>query len=85
MGDTMSGGKAALCIGCHSIPGYRVAYPVSYPVPLIAGQSVKYLENALLAYRSGERRHPSMRAIAASLTDADIKELAAYYSTGEKK
>ena len=87
MGDSKSGGKAALCIGCHSIPGYKMAYPVTYSVPLTAGQNAKYIENALQGYKSGERKHPTMRAIASSLSDADMKELAAYYSgaTGGKK
>jgi cytochrome c553 len=81
MGTTKSGGKVAMCIGCHGIPGYKVAYPQLYHVPMIAGQSGKYIENALKAYRGGERRHPTMAAIAATLTDKDIEELAKYYST----
>lgn len=79
MGSTHSGGKAAMCIGCHGIPGYKVAYPHVYHVPMIAGQNSKYLEAALKAYQSGERRHATMRSIAASLSDKDIAELAAYY------
>ena len=72
-------GKIAMCIGCHSIPGYRASYPMVYSVPMIHGQSAKYIENALSAYRSGDRSHPTMRAIAGSLTDQDIADLAAYY------
>lgn len=71
--------KVSMCIGCHGIPGYKTAYPDVYHVPKIGGQSPAYIENALKAYRSGERWHPSMRGIAASLSDADIKDLAAYY------
>jgi len=74
-----SGGKAAMCIGCHGIPGYKMAYPHVYHVPLIAGQNAKYLELALKAYQTGERKHPTMRSIAVSLSDKDITELAAYY------
>ena len=84
MGDTKSGGKAALCIGCHSIPGYKMAYPTTYSVPLIAGQQAKYLENALQAYKKGERKHPTMVAIASSLSDKDMAELATYYAGGAK-
>jgi cytochrome c553 len=80
MGTTKSGGKASMCIGCHGIPGYKVAYPQLYHVPMIAGQNGKYIENALKAYRSGERKHPTMTAIAASLSDKDIAELAQYYN-----
>ena len=70
-----------MCVGCHGIPGYKTAFPVVYSVPKIAGQSAKYIENALIAYRKGERTHPSMRGIAGSLSDQDIADLAAYYGT----
>lgn len=69
----------AMCIGCHGIPGYKTAFPDVYHVPKIAGQQPAYLVNALKAYKSGERSHPSMRGIAASLTEEDMKELAQYY------
>jgi cytochrome c553 len=72
--------KVAMCIGCHGIQGYKATFPEVYQVPMLGGQSVKYLENALIAYRKGERNHPSMRGIAASLSDQDIADLAAYYS-----
>ena len=84
MGTSKTGGRAAMCIGCHGIVGYKVAYPQVYHVPLIAGQSAKYLEFALKAYQSGERRHPTMRSIAASLSDKDISDLAAYYSGADQ-
>jgi cytochrome c553 len=71
--------KVSMCIGCHGIPGYRTAYPEVYHVPKIGGQSPMYIANALKAYRTGERRHPSMRGIAASLSDKDIEDIAAYY------
>jgi cytochrome c553 len=72
--------KVAMCIGCHAIPGYKATFPEVYQVPKIGGQSVKYLENALKAYRKGDRKHPSMRGIAGSLSDQDIADLAAYYA-----
>src|SRR5678816_4549413 len=64
--------KTAMCIGCHGIPGYKTAFPAVYHVPMIAGQQPGYIISALKAYRSGERSHPSMRGIAASLSDQDI-------------
>jgi cytochrome c553 len=70
----------ALCIGCHGIPGYKTAFPEVYHVPKIAGQQPTYIVNALKAYKSGERSHPSMRGVAASLTDEDMKKLADYYA-----
>lgn len=72
--------KIAMCIGCHAIPGYKASYPEVFQVPKIGGQSAKYLEVALKAYQKGERKNPSMRGIAGSLTDQDIADLAAYYS-----
>ena len=73
----------AMCIGCHGIPGYKTAFPDVYHVPKIAGQQPGYIMNALKAYKSGERSHPSMRGIAASLTDEDMKQLAEYYGAAK--
>lgn len=73
--------KAATCIGCHGIVGYQASFPVVYKVPMIAGQNSKYLISSLVAYKKGERKHPSMRAIAGALTDTDMADLAAYYET----
>ncbi len=70
----------ALCTGCHGISGYKTAYPDVYHVPKIGGQQATYLVNALKAYKSGERSHPSMRAIAATLTEEDMKKLADFYA-----
>ncbi len=80
-GDAAKGReKVQMCQGCHGIDGWRTAYPEVYSVPKIAGQQPAYLVAALKAYRSGDRSHPSMKAIAASLTDADMANLAAYYA-----
>ncbi len=68
-----------MCIGCHGMPGYQATFPEVYRVPMISGQNAKYLAAALTAYRKGERRHPSMRAISGSLSDQDIADLAAFY------
>jgi cytochrome c553 len=71
--------KNAMCIGCHGIKGYRSSFPEVYTVPMIAGQNAAYIAAALNAYKKGDRKHPSMRGIAESLTDQDIADLAAYY------
>lgn len=71
--------KAAMCIGCHGIPGYQASFPQVYKVPMIAGQGAKYIVNALAEYKKGDRRYPTMRAIAASLSDKDMADLAAFY------
>lgn len=79
-GDPVAGErKTQMCGGCHGIPGWRTAFPEVYGVPMIGGQHPAYIVKALQEYRSGERSHPSMRAIAASLSDQDMADLAAYY------
>ena len=69
--------KANTCMGCHGIPGYTNAYP-TYRVPKLGGQSAEYLALALKAYKSGERPHKTMQAQAASLSDQDIEDIAAF-------
>src|SRR5690348_13283751 len=70
----------AQCIGCHGIPGYKTAYPHVYHVPKIAGQQPGYIIAALKAYKSGDRSHPSMRGIAATLSEEQMKQLAEFYA-----
>jgi cytochrome c553 len=82
-GPTVEGFHAQ-CIGCHGIPGYKTAFPHVYHVPKIAGQQPAYIIAALKAYKSGERWHPSMRGIAASLTEEQMKQLAEYYGAPAK-
>ncbi len=72
--------KVAMCIGCHAIPGYRSSFPEIYTVPVIGGQNAEYIVAALQAYKKGERKHPTMRGIAGSLTDQDMANLAVYYA-----
>jgi len=72
--------KIAMCVGCHGIVGYQASFPEVYKVPMIAGQSEPYIRSALMAYQAGDRKHPTMRAVAASLSPQDIADLAAYYS-----
>ena len=68
------------CIGCHAIPGYQSSFPQVYRVPMIAGQSAKYIESALGAYKRGERNHPTMTAVAKGLSDRQIQEVAVYFA-----
>ena len=77
--------KSSMCVGCHNIPGYKTAFPSVYSVPKLDGQHAAYIVSALRAYKSGERRHPSMRAVAASLSDQDMADLAAFYASGPAK
>jgi cytochrome c553 len=77
--------KTQMCQGCHGIEGWRTAFPEVYRVPKIGGQHEAYLVKALQEYKSGERSHPSMRGIAATLSDQDMADLAAYYAQGGVK
>lgn len=80
-GDAEKGAVLAYtCLGCHGIEGYRNAYP-AYRVPRLGGQKATYIQIALKAYRSGERSHATMKAQAGSLSDQDIADLAAFFSS----
>lgn len=76
--------KATLCAGCHNIPRYQASFPEVHKVPMIAGQNAKYIVAALAAYKKGDRKHPTMRGIAVSLSDQDMADLAAYYEAQGK-
>jgi cytochrome c553 len=81
VGNAKAGqGKVAMCIGCHGIPGYRTAFPEVYRVPILGGQNQQYLVNALLGYKKGDRHFETMHAIAVTLTEQDIADIAAYYA-----
>jgi cytochrome c553 len=80
-GDAEAGQKLnAMCIGCHGIPGYQSSFPEVHKVPKISGQNAKYIAASLNAYKKGERKHGTMRAIAGSLSEQDIADLSAYYA-----
>ena len=84
-GDAKAGEKKiALCIGCHGIKGYQASFPEVHKVPMISGQGARYIVSALTAYKKGERKHPSMRGIADSLSDQDMADVAAYYEVHGK-
>jgi cytochrome c553 len=72
--------KVWLCVGCHSIPDYRADYPLVYRVPMLGGQNAAYIASALSAYKKGERKHPTMRSIAAGLSDQDMADIGEYYA-----
>ena len=72
---------AQVCAACHGPDGNQPSAPDQ---PILAGQQPAYLINALKAYKSGDRSHPSMRGIAAGLSDQDMADLAAYYGVPAK-
>ena len=79
-GDAKAGeNKIAMCIGCHGIQGYQATFPEVYKVPKISGQGAKYITASLAAYKKGDRKHPTMRGIADTLSDQDMADVAAYY------
>ncbi len=80
-GDPTAGrNKAETCMGCHGIQDYGNAYP-SYKVPKLGGQYAAYIVSALKAYQSGKRWHPTMQSQAASLTEEDMADIAAYFES----
>jgi cytochrome c553 len=67
--------KAIACQTCHGLDGLS-RLP---DAPNIAGHPVPYLERTLRAFRSGERRNEMMSVVVKTLSDEDIRDLAAYY------
>lgn len=83
--DAVRGGKLAYtCQGCHGIPNYQNSYPI-YHVPKLGGQHTAYMVAALKEYASGDRPHPTMHAQAATLSEQDMQDMAAYLSGQELK
>jgi cytochrome c553 len=72
------------CLGCHGIQNYKNVYP-TYSVPELYGQHAAYLVAALKEYRSGDRSHATMHMQAASLSDQDIDDIAAFFAGPELK
>ena len=64
------------CKGCHGLDGKSIAPAI----PHLAAQRERYLLAALTAYRQGRRTHAALKEIAAHMTEADARNLAAYYS-----
>src|SRR5450755_2376875 len=82
-GDPAQGEKKFYtCYGCHGVADYKNAYP-DYSVPKLRHQNGAYLIAALQEYREGTRPHPTMHAQAASLSDQDIEDIAAYLQGAE--
>lgn len=80
-GDVETGKlRAQTCMGCHGAPGMRNAYP-GYRVPKLGGQHDFYVVAALKAYKEKLRSHPTMQAQAATLTEQNMEDIAAYFSS----
>lgn len=77
-GDAAAGKqKAESCVSCHGRGG-KSTNPNN---PNLAGQKKNYLIKALKAYKDGSRKDPMMNSLAAGLSDADIENIAEYYSS----
>ncbi|GMR00940.1 MAG: hypothetical protein BMS9Abin19_0283 [Gammaproteobacteria bacterium] len=76
-GDAAAGkAKAVTCAGCHGAEGIS-AIPT---YPNLAGQKDAYLVKQMKAFKDGSRKDPTMNAMAAPLSDADMTNIAAYYA-----
>ncbi|MCH9675516.1 MAG: cytochrome c [Gammaproteobacteria bacterium] len=77
-GDAAAGkAKSAVCMACHGANGIS-ASPLW---PNLAGQKDAYLVKQMKYFRDGRRADPTMSAMAKPLSDEDIANLAAYYSS----
>ena len=76
-GDAAAGiAKAATCAACHGMDGIS-----KMPIyPNLKGQKEAYMVKQLKAFRDGTRKDPTMNAMAKPLSDADIDNLAAFYT-----
>lgn len=78
-GDATAGQtKAAACAACHGPDGNAGIDP---QYPRLAGQYRDYIVKALHEYKAGDRKNPIMAGFAGTLSDADIEDLAAYFSS----
>lgn len=83
-GDAAAGRiKSETCLGCHGIPTYQNVYP-TYHVPKLSGQHPEYIVAALKAYQAGQRQHATMQPQAASMSDQDMQDIAAYWAAAGK-
>jgi len=81
-GDIEAGkARASACFGCHGPQG--ISTMPNYPN--LAGQKEQYLVSAINNYRTGGRNDPTMKAMVASLNDADVANIAAFYSSLVRK
>lgn len=80
--DAVAGkNKSAVCATCHGADGNSIN-----PVwPSLAGQNQNYLSKQMTDFRDGNRKDVTMSPMAAALTDQDIADLAAYYTSLSSK
>lgn len=77
-GDATEGRKIAnMCRTCHGVDGYA-QIPIA---PHIGGEPKEYLEDQLMAYKTGAREHEMMSVVTASLSAQQISDVAAWYAS----
>ncbi|MGB2942122.1 MAG: cytochrome c [Candidatus Macondimonas sp.] len=78
-GDPAAGQQKSdqVCAACHGPDGNSP----SNQFPILAGQYEDYLVHALQSYRNGQRKNPVMTGMAQPLTDQEIQDLAAFFSS----
>lgn len=73
--------KAALCIGCHGVDGNSV----NPDWPKLAGQHAGYIVKQIRDFKSQARKDPTMNGMAATVNDADIENIAAFFASNKVK
>lgn len=82
-GDAKAGkARAIVCAACHGVDGNGGANPAW---PKLAGQVPEYLVNQLMHFKSGARKNPIMGGMAATLSEQDMKNVAAYFASQKSK
>lgn len=69
---------AEVCAACHGADGNK---PTGPDFPILAGQHVDYLNQALADYKSGHRNNPIMKGFAATLSKKDMQDLSAWFAS----
>lgn len=67
----------AKCVACHDMDGASMGPDV----PHLAGQNAAYMLSALGEYKSGARPHAALQQLASQLTDADARNVVAFYAS----
>ena len=73
--------KATTCFACHGVDGNAV----DPQYPRLAGQYNDYLQQTLREYKDGQRNNPIMKGMAATLSNQDIEDISAYFSSLSSK
>lgn len=70
-----------VCAACHTVDGSRGS-PAN---PILAGQHPEYIVKQLTEFKSGKRKNPVMQGFASALSEADMRNVAAFYASKQAK